>query len=77
MLFVAMQNEWESILMHNVQESDWADDIWCSHTGMDSGSDYCYATEKKETAEKPMTLEEMLRKKIEEEDQAAAEKNEG
>ncbi|MBM9511024.1 hypothetical protein [Desulfogranum marinum] len=27
--------------MHNIQEKDWAEDDWSSHTGMDADSDYC------------------------------------
>lgn len=27
--------------MHNIQEKDWAEDDWSSHTGMDTDSDYC------------------------------------
>lgn len=48
--------------MHNVQEGDWEEDLWCAHTGMDSTDDYCYATEKKIKKEKPLSLEERLRK---------------
>lgn len=27
--------------MHNIQEKDWAEDDWSSHTGIDTDSDYC------------------------------------
>ena len=27
--------------MNNIQEKDWAEDDWHSHTGIDSSCDYC------------------------------------
>lgn len=31
--------------MNQIQESDWADASWHSHTGMDSACDYCIINE--------------------------------
>lgn len=31
--------------MNNIQEKDWAEDDWHSHTGIDSSCDYCVAEE--------------------------------
>ncbi len=40
--------------MNNIQEADWAEESWHSHTGMDSNDDYCFVEEekKKEAADK-------------------------
>ena len=32
--------------MNNIQEKDWAEDDWHSHTGIDSSCDYCVAEER-------------------------------
>lgn len=34
--------------MNNIQEKDWAEDEWHSHTGIDSSCDYCVADERTE-----------------------------
>lgn len=31
--------------MNQIQEKDWADESWHSHTGMDSTCDYCIISE--------------------------------
>ncbi len=37
--------------MNNIQEKDWAEDDWHSHTGIDSSCDYCAADDQGGTAE--------------------------
>ena len=37
--------------MNQIQEKDWAEEDWHSHTGMDSSCDYCIVSET--TAEQP------------------------
>ena len=32
--------------MNNIQEKDWAEDDWHSHTGIDSSCDYCVAEDR-------------------------------
>lgn len=36
--------------MNNIQEKDWAEDDWHSHTGIDSSCDYCVAEERTDAA---------------------------
>lgn len=37
--------------MNNIQEKDWAEDDWHSHTGIDSSCDYCVANGRTDEAE--------------------------
>lgn len=50
--------------MHNIQEEDWAEDGWRSHTGIDSDSDYCFESQEKKAVTKELSLEETLRRKL-------------
>lgn len=36
--------------MNNIQEKDWAEDDWHSHTGIDSSCDYCVPDERTDAA---------------------------
>ena len=46
--------------MNQIQESDWAEESWHSHTGMDSANDYCVVDKSADQTEAPSKSDDRI-----------------